>query len=397
METRSVPRRPVLEVLGVFLRLGLTSFGGPVAHLGYFRAECVQRRGWLTDAAYADLVALCQFLPGPASSQAGFALGYLRAGLAGAFAAWAAFTLPSAAIMIACAYGIGAIKPGAAWLHGLKIAAVAVVAQAVWQMARKLCPDPARAGIALGATALALAFPSAWMQIVLIAAGLALGAVVFHSGAQPDGDRLPLRDGPLPRACLILFFALLASLPIVASITQNRWLVLADGFYRTGSLVFGGGHVVLPLIETETVGRGWVTRGDFLAGYGAAQALPGPLFSIAAYLGALSLPAGPRWLAGLWCLFAILLPSFLLVLGVLPHWQQLRSRPAARGALTGANAIVVGLLLAALYHPVGTSAITSWRAALIAASAIAALQFAKLPQCLLVPVCALAGGLLLRA
>ena len=384
------------EVFRAFLKLGLTSFGGPVAHLGFFREEFVRRRAWITDAAYADLVALCQFLPGPASSQVGFALGYLRAGLAGAFAAWAAFTLPSAAIMLACAYGITAIHPDAGWLHGLKIAAVAVVAQAVWQMARKLCPDAPRAGIALGAAAIALAMPAAWIQVVLIAAGLFLGALVFRHEPSPGSEpRLPISGGPFSLACLISFFALLVLLPLLAAATENRWLILASGFYRTGSLVFGGGHVVLPLLEAETVGRGWVSRDNFLAGYGAAQALPGPLFSIAAYLGALALPQGPAWLAGLWCLVAMLLPSFLLVLGVLPHWQRLRSLPFASGALAGANATVVGLLLAALWHPVGTSAITSLPSAALALAAFAALQFAKLPPWLIVALCALAGRIFL--
>lgn len=393
--SQSTPRRSrVGEVFVAFLRLGLTSFGGPVAHLGFFRAEFVERRRWVSDAAYADLVALCQFLPGPASSQVGFALGYLRAGLAGALAAWAAFTLPSAALMIACAYGVAAVTPGAGWLQGLKVAACAVVAQAVGQMARRLCPDLPRAALALAAAALALAFPAPGMQVALIAAVLGVGmAAGGRWGTAPPAGEPPLRGTGrgLAAGCLAAFFLLLGGLPLLA-LGGDRGAVLGDAFYRAGALVFGGGHVVLPLLEAETVGRGWVTPGEFLAGYGAAQAVPGPLFTFAAYLGTL---AGPGWLAGLGCLVAVFLPSFLLVLGVLPHWQALRARPGARGALAGANAAVVGLLLAAFLHPVATGALTSPAAAALALAALAALQLGRVPPWAVVGGCALAGGVFL--
>jgi len=386
-------RHRLAEVFAAFLRLGLTSFGGPVAHLGFFRSEFVERRRWLDDAAYADLVALCQLLPGPASSQVGFALGYLRAGLPGALAAWAAFTLPSAGIMIACAYGFGGAHPTAGWLHGLKVAAAVVVAQAVWHMARQLCPDAPRGALALGAAALALGVPTPWMQLGLIALGLLLGPrVICVAPSAPEENHLPVRPSAFSAASLALFFALLAGLPLLVLATSNHWLAMADGFYRTGALVFGGGHVVLPLLQAETVGRGWITREDFLAGYGAAQALPGPLFSFAAYLGVF---AGPGWAGGLWCLAAIYLPTFLLVVGALPHWQALRTRPGARGALAGANAIVVGLLLAALINPVATSALTAWPTVGLALTAWAALQFLKIPPWLLVLACALAGRIIL--
>ena len=392
-ESRGSPR----EVFLVFLKLGLTSFGGPIAHLGFFREECVRKRGWLDDAAYADLVALCQFLPGPASSQAGFALGYLRAGLPGALAASVAFTLPSAILMVAFARGVSFFSPKSELLHGLMVAAVAVVAHAVWSMGRRLCPDLPRAAMALVAAAAALLLPAAWMQVAIIGAGLALGAALLHAEAPPAKPvHFPhLRGGRFSTACLLAFFGLLALLPIIAA-HGSRWLMLADGFYRAGSLVFGGGHAMLPLLETGTAGRGWISHDAFLAGYGAAQALPGPLVTFAAYLGVLCLPGAPAWLAGLWCLLAILLPSLLLVLGALPHWQRLRSNARAQSALSGANAAVVGLLLAALYNPVATHAVTSPRAAAMAVAAFVALQFGKLPPWLLVLACGLGGAFLLE-
>jgi chromate transporter len=377
----------------VFLKLGLTSFGGPLAHLGFFRKEIVEKRKWVTETAYADLVALCQFLPGPASSQVGFSVGYLRGGISGAFAAWLGFTLPSALIMIGCAYGLGFVTPGAGWLHGLKIAAVAVVAQAVWSMARALCPDRARAVLALFCAIAVLAVGTAWMQVLVIGLGLVLGRWLCPGA--PAAPEETARAGHLGWGYLAGFFALFFGLPLVAWGTQDKWMLLADGFYRAGSLVFGGGHVVLPLLEAETVGRGWMTRDAFLAGYGAAQALPGPLFTLAAYLGAVMMPEGPGWLAGLWCLGAILLPSFLLVLGVLPFWQRLRALRGAQAALKGANAAVVGILLAAFYDPVCTAAIDSTTAAILAVAAWIGLEFGKVPAWALVGICALAGGILL--
>jgi chromate transporter len=351
-----------LEVLRVFLQLGLTSFGGPVAHLGYFRAEFVERRRWLDEAAYADIVALCQFLPGPASSQTGISIGILRAGLPGALCAWLGFTTPSAVAMVLFGYGVAAFGnlADSAWLHGLKIVAVAVVAHAVWGMAKSLCPDRERATIAIAAAMLALAIPSAPGQIGAIAAGGLIGwGLLRGSAPQPrDQHSLAVR---LPRAwsvmALVGFFVLLVGLPLVAAAVPSHTLALVDSFYRSGALVFGGGHVVLPLLQASVVPPGWVTNDAFLAGYGAAQAVPGPLFTFAAYLGAVTGQKPNGWLGGLICLVAIFLPSFLLLVGALPFWGTLRRRTGVQSALRGVNAAVVGLLLAALYKPVWTSAI----------------------------------------
>jgi len=346
-------RNSVAEVFRVFLLLGLTSFGGPVAHLGYFRTELVQRRAWLDDAAYADLVALCQFLPGPASSQVGIAIGKLRAGYWGAVAAWVAFTLPSVVLLLAFAYGAtrlaGPLADGV--LHGLKLAALAVVAQAVWAMSKSLTPDLKRRLIALAAAAIALLLPSGLTQLALIAAAALAGYLLAPSAAAPR-----LAFDRTSSIFLALFFGLLLALPILAA-TGNATLVVAEKFYRTGSLVFGGGHVVLPLLEAELVTPGLIDRNLFLAGYGAAQAVPGPLFAFAAYVGAL-LDAPPNGIAGaLLGLSTIYLPSFLLVFGALPYWQSLRANPRLRAGLDLANAAVVGLLLATLYDPVFTSAV----------------------------------------
>jgi len=349
------------EVLRIFLRLGLTSFGGPVAHLGYFRAEFIERRHWLDEGAYADIVALCQFLPGPASSQTGISIGLLRAGLPGALCAWLGFTAPSALAMILFGYGVTALGnlADSAWLHGLKIVAVAVVAQAVWGMARNLCPDRERATIAVGVAMVVLAIPSALGQIGAIAGGGLVGWWLLRNGPQlPEQELLAIH---LPRAwsiaALASFLALLVGLPMLAAANPSHALVLFDSFYRSGSLVFGGGHVVLPLLQAAVVPPGWVTNDAFLAGYGAAQAVPGPLFTFSAYLGTVMGPAPNGWLGGLICLAAIFLPSFLLLIGVLPFWDTLRRRSGVRSALRGVNAAVVGLLLAALYRPVWTSAI----------------------------------------
>ncbi len=394
------PRSAVLECFLVFLRLGLTSFGGPVAHLGFFREELVARRKWLGEQAYADLVALCQFLPGPASSQVGFALGYQRAGLAGAFASWLAFTLPSALLMFAAAYGIAYVETDSAWLHGLKIAAVAVVAHAIWGMATKLCPDRVRASLALLAASLVLAVGTAWVQVVAIGGGLLLGWLLFRSKAvdttefaSPDSARI--HTGLLPKLALVAVFAGLVGLPLAAWLSGDRWLALFDGFYRSGLLVFGGGHVILPLLEVETVGRGWMDRDSFLAGYGLAQALPGPLFTLAAYLGTVIAPGGPPWVGGMVALVAILLPSMFLVIGTLPYWNRLRAMPGAQAALMGANAAVVGILLAAFYNPVFLSGVTSIPAMILTLLAFGALHFWKFPPWALVLGCAVAGGLVL--
>ena len=345
----------------VFLRLGLTSFGGPVAHIGYYRAELVERRKWLDEHAFGDIVALCQFLPGPASSQTGISIGILRAGLPGGFAAWLGFTLPSAIAMILFGYGVTRFGDlsGASWLHGLKIVAVAVVAQAVWGMARSLAPYKERATVAVGAAILALGVPTALGQVGAIVAGGLIGwGLLAERAASRPGAPLAVH---LPRAwsiaALVLFFALLFGLPLIAAAVPAQPIRLFDAFYRSGALVFGGGHVVLPLLQAEVVPPGWVSNDAFLAGYGAAQAVPGPLFTFAAYLGTVAGPAPNGWVGGLICLVAIFLPSFLLVIGALPFWDALRRRASVQAALLGVNAAVVGLLLAALYRPVWTSAI----------------------------------------
>jgi chromate transporter len=365
-----------------------------VAHLGYFRAELVERRKWLDETAYGDIVALCQFLPGPASSQTGIALGLLRAGLPGAFAAWLGFTMPSAVALILFAYGVSALGNlgDAAWLHGLKLVAVAVVAQAVWGMARALCPDRERATLAVAAAVLTLAVPSAIGQIGAIVVGGLIGWWFFSQAPTQPSHPLPIAVGKTAAiAALTAFFALLVVLPIAAGATGNHVLQLIDSFYRSGSLVFGGGHVVLPLLQAEVVPPGWISNDAFLAGYGAAQAVPGPLFTFSAYLGAMMGPPPSGWIGGLICLAAIFLPSFLLVIGVLPFWDSLRRRPTAQAALRGVNAAVVGLLLAALYNPVWTSAIFAPRDFLLALAAFALLAFWKVPPWLVVVLGALSA------
>jgi chromate transporter len=379
-------RNSVTEVFLAFLSLGCTSFGGPVAHLGYFRTEFVERRRWLDDAAYADLVALCQFLPGPASSQVGMALGKLRAGYPGAIAAFIGFTLPSALLLLAVAYGATSLTgPYAAGaLHGLKLAALAVVAQAVWAMAKSLTPDWPRRAIALATAALALLFPSSITQVALIA----LAAILGLLRPAPASPLAPPRRADL--AWLALFAALLVFLPLLA-LTGDPTIAVAEKFYRTGSLVFGGGHVVLPLLEAELVTPGLIHRDLFLAGYGAAQAVPGPLFSFAAYTGALlSNPPNGLWGATL-ALVAIYAPSFLLVFATLDWWQSLRRNARLRNGLTLANAAVVGLLLATLYDPVATSSITQWPDLVWAAVALL-LLFRKLPPPAVVLASALFGA-----
>jgi chromate transporter len=350
----------VLEVLGVATRLGLTSFGGPVAHRGYFRREYVVRRRWLDEQTYADVVALCQFLPGPASSQVGIAVGILRAGLAGGLAAWLGFTLPSAILLVLFARSIrGLDLSSAGWLLGLKIAAVAVVAPAVWGLARALCPDRARATIAVVAAVVVTAWPGAWGQVLVIVVAGLIGPRRLPGAAEGPSAvpvRVPFGRG-LGGAALALFFTLLVALPIARYATGQHVVAVIDAFYRSGSLVFGGGHVVLPLLQAEVVPPDWVSREQFLAGYGAAQAVPGPLFTLSAYLGAVMRPAPTGWAGAALALAAMFLPAFLLVVGTLPFWDALRARPAFRAALRGINAAVVGLLLAALYDPVWTGAI----------------------------------------
>jgi chromate transporter len=385
-----------LEVFVAFLRLGLTSFGGPIAHLGYFRQEFVARRQWLDEAAYADLVALCQFLPGPASSEVGIGIGLTRAGLPGALAAWTGFTLPSAIALVLFALGVerfGSLD--AAWLHGLKIAAVAVVAQAVWGMAGTMATGKTRATLAIAAAAIVLAVPTTVGQLGAIALGAVAGVVLLRT------ERAPSLSAPGPMvhhgfaiACLVVFFALLVGLPLLAAAFPSQALAMFSAFYRAGSLVFGGGHVVLPLLQAAVVPPGWVTNDAFLAGYGAAQAVPGPLFTFAAYLGAAMGPQPNGWAGAAICLVAIFLPSFLLVIGVLPFWQALRGKPFAQSALAGVNAAVVGLLLAALYNPVWLAAIMGPLDFAVALAAFLLLAVWKTPPWAVVVLCAVAGGLL---
>ncbi|GIX26254.1 MAG: chromate transporter [Burkholderiales bacterium] len=383
------------EVFRAFLKLGLTSFGGPIAHLGYFRDEFVVRRRWIDERGYADLVALCQFLPGPASSQVGLGIGLIKAGVAGALAAWAGFTLPSALVMLAFAYGVESYWEalGSGWLHGLKVVAVAVVAQAVWGMARTLCPDRERFTLAAAATLLVLAVPTALGQIGAILGGGLAGWLLLKPPETRGHVEMPV---PVSRGFaavnLVAFFLLLGGLPLLAAATGTPALAIFDGFYRTGSLVFGGGHVMLPLLQSVVVPPGWVTTDEFLAGYGAAQAIPGPLFTFAAYLGTLMEPLGGGWPGGILCLLAIFLPSFLLVFGVMPFWDRLRRVQGIQSALMGVNAAVVGLLLAALYHPVWTSAIRSPGNFGLGLVAFALLVFWKWPPWLVVLLTALGGG-----
>jgi chromate transporter len=386
-------------ILRVFLTLGLTSFGGPIAHLGYFREEFVVRRKWLNDAAYADLVALCQFLPGPASSQTGFALGLMRGGWSGAAAAWLGFTLPSAVALVLFAYGAQRAG-GAAWeglLHGLKIVAVAVIAQAVWGMARTLTPDRERATIALAAALLVLFVPSALGQVGAIVLGGLVGLAVCGGAPAPMAGHLSFSvSRGTAVAALALFFALLFLLPLAAAGTPNHAIAAFDAFYRAGALVFGGGHVVLPLLQAEVVPPGWVGHDAFLAGYGAAQAVPGPLFTFAAYLGAIMGPTPNGPVGAALCLVAVFLPGLLLVVGALPFWDEFRKRPAAQAALRGTNAAVVGILGAALYTPVWTSAVLAPADLALALLAFVLLMVWKAPPWVVVAITA-AGGAALAA
>jgi chromate transporter len=393
------PRPSLIEIFLVALRLGCTSFGGPVAHLAYFRKEYVERLRWLDEAHYADLVALCQFLPGPASSQTGFGIGYLQRGLAGGVAAWLGFTLPSALLMIGFAYGVSVLGNAheSGWLRGLKVASVAVVAQAVWAMAKTLCPNWQRRLLALAAAAIITCLPFIWIQVAILTVSAGIGFFCFREAQVSSAGPLP-SSGPERRQaiiCLTAFILLLVLLPTLACTFTNPWLDIFDRFYRSGALVFGGGHAVLPLLEQQVVAPGWLTHDQFLAGYGAVQAMPGPLFTLSAYLGTLIgwipahmpgttvggitvIPAG-GWLRGLWALIAIFLPALLLVAGTLPFWQKLRHQTGAQAALKGANAAVVGVLLAALYNPVWTGAITNTRSVGLAGAAFVALHFAKIP------------------
>jgi chromate transporter len=387
------------EVLRVSTRLGLTSFGGPIAHLGYFHEEYVQRRKWIDEQSYADLVALCQFLPGPASSQVSIAIGIARARLLGGLAAWIGFTLPSALALVAFAFGIGAFAStaDAGWLHGLKIVAVAVVAQAVWGMACSLCPDRERATIAIIASIVTLTWPNAVGQLSSIAVAGLVGLFAFRDTSSTSLSHMRFPIGKkLGVAAWIVFFILLVGLPLVRLIVSSHTLEVFDSFFRVGSLVFGGGHVVLPLLQTEVVGPGWVSNEQFVAGYGAAQAVPGPLFTFSAYLGAVMATEPNGWTGAALALVAIFLPSFLLLTGALPFWDLLRSMPAFQSALKGINAAVVGLLLTALYNPVWTSAIHSPADFGLGLISFGLLMFWKCPPWLVVMLTAVGGEALAR-
>ena len=402
----SVPASSRREIFLVALKLGLTSFGGPVAHLGYFHDEYIRRRKWLSESSYADLVALCQFLPGPASSQLGFSIGLLRGGLLGGFLAWLGFTLPSAILMTLCGYGLAAIGDvsHAGWLKGLKLAAVAVVAQAVWTMAVKLCPDRVRASLAIVSAVAAFALSKTlWGQIAILSGGAIFGLAVLPKDQQDSTSSSVHSSLSIPGvtrraavASLGLFFVLLFGLPVLRAASANGTVAVFDSFYRSGALVFGGGHVVLPLLQAETVVPGWVSNDQFLAGYGLAQAVPGPLFTFAAYLGSVMQPPQPTgWIGAAVCVAAIFLPTGLLVLGVLPFWEELRRREWAQSLLRGANAAVVGLLLAALYQPVWTSAVHNPSDFILALAAFGLLVFWKWPPWLVVGLAAAGGQLLL--
>ena len=384
-------------IFRVFLRLGLTSFGGPIAHLGYFRREFVERRRWLSESAYADLVALCQFLPGPASSQVGFAVGLSRGGLAGGLAAWAGFTLPSAIALTLFALGAGGITgpAGLGALHGLKVVAVAVVAQAVWGMARALCPDRERASIAVLATLVVFFAATSAGQIGAIVLGGVLGLWWCRDAPGAPTGGLPVA---VPRgvasACLAAFFLLLVGLPLAVRLGAGHAVEVFEAFYRAGALVFGGGHVVLPLLEAAVVPPGWVSEGAFLAGYGAAQAVSGPLFTFAAYLGAVMRPPPNGWAGAALGLIAIFLPGLLVVTGALPFWDAFRRRTWAQSAMRGVNAAVVGILLAALYSPVWTSAVLGPPDFALALVAFVLLTVWHAPPWMVVALTAAAGAAL---
>ncbi len=386
----------LFQVFWVALRLGLTSFGGPIAHLGYFREEYVVRRKWLDEQSYADVVALAQSLPGPASSKVGIIVGTVRAGLPGAVLAWLGFTMPSAIALIVFGYGVQQFAVAdAGWLHGLKLAAVAVVAQAVWGMSRNLAPDRERATIAIVAAIVALTWHSAVTPaLIIVIAGVVGWRLLPVQVTESDRVAISQRIRPwMGIVALVLFFVLLIGLPSLRQVFgENQTLAVVDSFYRSGSLVFGGGHVVLPLLQSEVVAPGWVGNETFLAGYGAAQAVPGPLFTFSAYLGTVMIPEPNGVIGGLIALGAIFLPAFFLTIGPLPFWDILRRRPAFQSVLRGVNAAVVGLLLAALYDPVWTSAVKDASDFALAAAALGLLVLWKLPPWLVVILSALGGA-----
>ena len=381
----------------IFLKLGLTSFGGPVAHLGYFRQEFVVRRNWFSEHAYADIVALCQFLPGPASSQVGMAIGISRAGIPGAIAAFLGFTLPSALALVLFAIGLNhfSAQLGAGWIHGLKVVAVAVVAQALWGMSRTLAPDMKRAVMAAVAAAVVLTVPSSIGQVAAITIGGLYGFAFLAAATAPHDARLNVSISRTTGiASLFLFIGFLIVLPIIAEASGIYALKLFSGFYRAGALVFGGGHVVLPLLQAEVVPAGWVSNDAFLAGYGAVQAVPGPLFTFAAFLGAISSQTPNGWTGAAIATFAIFLPAFLLIVAFAPFWESLRRYGVVRRAMLGINAAVVGILLAAFYDPVWSNGIRSWTDFGLGLTAFLLLAFRKWPPWLVVVCTAVAAGLI---
>jgi chromate transporter len=390
----STRRGSALEVLGIFLKLGLTCFGGPIAHLGYFRDEFVVRRKWIDEHAYADLVGLCQFLPGPASSQVGFSIGLMRAGYPGALAAWTGFTLPSAAALVLFAYGAGALSGpvGSGLLHGLKLTAVAIVAQAVWGMARNLCPDRERASIAVVAALIILLGTSSIVQIAAIVLGGLAGLWLCRSDVQAPSGHVEM---PVSRTAglvaLAAFFLLLVGLPLLRGLTASPGVALFDAFYRSGALVFGGGHVVLPLLREAFVTPGWLSDDAFLAGYGAAQAVPGPLFTFAAYLGTVVAPEPHGLMGAILGLAGIFLPGILVLLGALPFWDAFRNRAGAQAMMRGVNAAVVGVLGAALYNPVWTTTVHSPRDFAVALVGFVLLVAWRAPPLVVVAFSAAAG------
>jgi len=401
-------RKPsqLIELFGVFLKLGCRCFGGPVAHLGYFHAEFVRRRQWLDEEQYTDLVALCNFLPGPASSQTVFAIGMKRAGLAGALAASIGFLLPSAGLMMLFGYGLTSLGDfhATGWLHGLKIAAAAVVAQAVWQMAQRLCPDFPRAVLALAVAGIVFVAPVAYAQIGALMLGAGVGFFLNRISSPHTTSGKPKLETKTAKLgfshrwailALTIYFALLLLLPVLAAALGTRSAQVLAGFYHSGALVFGGGHVVLPLLRAEVVPPGWINDSTFLAGYGVAQALPGPLFAFAAYLGVVIFAGPYAWLGGLACLLAIYLPAWLVVDGALPFWHTLREQSWAQGLLRGANAAVVGILLAALITPIGTEAIGNLRDLGVGVAAWLLLEKYRMPPWAIVALSAAAGQWLL--
>jgi chromate transporter len=389
----------LLEILWVSTRLGLTSFGGPIAHLGYFHEEYVKRKKWVDEQSYADLVALCQSLPGPTSSMVGTAIGFARAGVGGGIVHWIGFTLPSALALIAFAYGVGVVgmASGAGWLHGLKLVAVPVVALAVWGMARTLCPDRERATMAILTATVALVWPTAAGQVLPIIVAGFIGWRLFPPASTPPAlhIRVPISHW-VGTVSWVIFFGLLLGLPLVRQVASSQSIAVFDSFYRAGALVFGGGHVVLPLLQAGVVAPSWVTNEQFVAGYGAAQAVPGPLFTFAAYLGFVMRPE-PNGLAGAaLALVGIFLPGLLMTAGAFPFWDSLRTRGSFQSAIRGINAAVVGLLLAAFYHPVWTSAIFKPTDFGLAILAFGLLAFWKLPPWLVVVLTAVGGEVVAR-